>query len=257
MQKLYIDTHAHYTDKQFNDDRSELLNTIKNDFYGLVEIGCDLNTSKLALDLSNKYDFIYSTLGIHPSEVKNAKSGDLDFIRQNAKAKKVVAIGEIGLDYYWDKEDEIKNLQKRMFILQLNIAKEKHLPVVIHSRNASKDTLDIIKTYASDMKGIIHCYSYSYETALEYVKMGYYIGIGGVVTYNNAKTLQEVVQKIPLNHLVLETDSPNLSPDPNRGKRNASLNLKYVVKKIAELKGISEQEVLKTTFKNAKEVYNI
>lgn len=257
MQKLYIDTHAHYTDKQFNNDRDELLNTIKKDFYALVEIGCDLKTSKLALDLSDKYDFIYSALGIHPSEVKNAKPSDLDFIKQNAKEKKVVAIGEIGLDYYWDKEDEIKSLQKRMFILQLQIARDKNLPVVIHSREASKDTLDIMKTYASDMRGIIHCYSYSYETAVEYIKMGYYIGIGGVVTYNNAKKLQEVVEKIPLKHLVLETDAPYLSPVPNRGKRNSSLNLKYVVEKIAQLKGISEQEVLETTYNNARCVYNI
>ncbi len=257
MRKLYIDTHAHYTDKQFNNDRKELLNTLSNDFYALVEIGCDIKTSKLSLDLSDKYEFIYSTIGIHPSEVKNAKSDDLDFIRKNSKGRKVVAIGEIGLDYYWDKEDEIKNLQKKMFILQLQIAKEKKLPVVIHSREASKDTLYIIKTYAADMKGIIHCYSYSYETAKEYVKMGYYIGIGGVVTYNNAKKLQETVEKIPLEHLVLETDAPYLAPVPNRGKRNSSLNLKYVVTKIAELKGVSEQEVLEKTFKNAREVYNI
>lgn len=257
MEKLYIDTHAHLTDKQFDEDRSHILTELQKSFSAVVEIGCDFKTSGSALKLAHENTLVYAALGIHPSEVKNARLSDLDFIKQNATAKKVVAIGEIGLDYYWDKDEDIKALQKRWFIMQLDIARQNNLPVVIHSREAAKDTLDIIKTYASDLNGIIHCYSYSYEQALEYTRLGYYLGIGGVVTYNNSKKLQEVVEKIPLEYLVLETDSPYLSPIPNRGKRNSSLNLPFIVEKIAELKNITSEAVLKQTYKNACKVYKI
>lgn len=256
-EKLYIDTHVHYTDKQFDKDRKNLMNELQETFYAVVEIGCDYKSSNAAVNLSKEYDFVYSAIGIHPSDVKHARLSDMEWIKKNARTDKVVAIGEIGLDYHWDKEYEVQLKQKRAFILQMQIAKDYHLPIVVHSREAAKDTLDMIKEYASDLTGIIHCYAYSYEMAKEYVKMGYYLGIGGVVTYPNAPRLHEVVEKIPLEYLVLETDCPYLSPVPNRGKRNSSLNLSHVVEKIAELKGISTEKVLEQTCINAKKVYNL
>lgn len=256
-EKRYIDTHVHYTDRQFDSDRKKLMEELQRSFYAVVEIGCDLKTSESALKLSEEYDFVYCTIGIHPSDVKHSRLSDIDWIRKNASNNKVVAIGEIGLDHHWDKEYEPQLRQKRAFILQMQIAKENKLPIVIHSRDAAKDTMDIVKEHGKDLKGIMHCYPYSYEMAKDYVNMGYYLGIGGVVTYSNAPRLHEVVEKIPLEYLVLETDSPYLSPVPNRGKRNSSLNLTYVVEKIAELKKISVEEVLEQTCINAKNIYNL
>ena len=168
---------------------------------------------------------------------------------------KIVAVGEIGLDYYWDKENH--DVQKHWFIRQLDMAREKQMPVIIHSREAAADTMDIMKQHASGMKAVIHCYSYSAEMAKEYVKMGYYIGVGGVVTFKNAKKLKQVVQEIPLERILLETDCPYLAPVPFRGKRNSSLNLPYVAEAIAELKGTTAEEVIQQTEKNARELYGL
>lgn len=256
-EKLYIDTHTHYCDKQFNSDRAELMKELEQKFHAIVEIGCDIKTSQDALALADKYDFVKAAIGIHPSDVKAANLSDIDWIKQNAKNKNVVAIGEIGLDYYWDKDKEIQDRQKRTFIVQMDIARQNKLPIVVHSREASKDTLDMIKEYASDLSGIIHCYSYSYETAKEYIKMGYFLGIGGVVTYENAPKLHEVVSKIPIDFLVLETDCPYLPPASKKRTRNSSLNLPEVVEQIAKLKNISVDAVLQATHTNAKKVYNI
>lgn len=255
--KLYTDTHVHYTDRQFDKDRASLLKELEKDFYAIVEIGCDYKTSKDALNLSREYDFVYATVGIHPSDVKRSKLSDFEWLKEHAGEDKVVGIGEIGLDYHWDKEYEVQLRQKRAFIVQMQIAKDQQLPIVIHSREAAKDTLDIVKEHGRDLKGIMHCYAYSYEMAKEYVKMGYYLGIGGVVTYNNAPRLHEVVEKIPLEHLVLETDCPYLAPVPHRGKRNSSLYLDLVVDKIAELKGIDRERVLEQTCMNARTVYHL
>lgn len=256
-EKLYFDTHVHYTDKQFNPDRKELMKELEKTFYAVVEIGCDYKSSNAAIHLSKEYDFVYATIGIHPSDVKRSKLSDIEWLKNNAATDKVVAIGEIGLDYYWDKEYEIQLKQKRAFIIQMQIARENKLPIVIHSREAAGDTMDIIKEHGKDLTGIMHCYPYSYEMAKEYVKMGYFLGIGGVLTYHNAPRLREVVEKIPLEYLVLETDCPYLSPVPNRGKRNSSLNLSYVVEKIAELKHISTEKVLEQTCINAKKIYDL
>ena len=181
----------------------------------------------------------------------------MQWLRETAEYEKVVAIGEIGLDYYWDKEPKVQEQQRIWFRRQLELAREVNLPVIIHSREAAADTMEIMKNHAQGIPGVIHCFSYSKEQALEYVKMGYYIGVGGVVTFQNARKLKEAVTELPLNRIVIETDCPYLAPVPNRGKRNSSLNLPYVVNTIAELKGVTPEEVEKITFQNAMELYGI
>ena len=207
------------------------------------------------MELTEKYPFVYGAVGVHPDEV-----GELDeekFLRMAdlLDRDKIVAVGEIGLDYYWDKEKH--DLQKEWFVCQLGLAREKEMPVIIHSREAAADTFEIMKQHAAGMKAVIHCYSYSPEMAREYVKMGYYIGVGGVVTFKNAKKLKQVVQEIPLESIVLETDCPYLAPVPYRGKRNCSLYLPYVAEQIAELKGTTVEEVIQQTEKNSRELYGL
>ena len=252
---MIIDTHAHYDDDAFQEDREILLQSLKsNNIEKVVNIGANIETSKNTIDLTNKYDFIYGVIGVHPSDVDELNEENFKFLEEGAKLPKIVAIGEIGLDYYWDNVD--RDIQKKWFIRQLQLAKEQNLPVVIHSRDAASDTLEIMKEYGKELVGVIHCYSYSAMMAREYVNMGYYLGIGGVVTFQNAKKLKEVVEAIPLEFLVLETDAPYLSPVPNRGKRNSSLNLKYVIEEISKIKNVSEDEVIRITNENAKKLYH-
>ncbi|WP_461810313.1 TatD family hydrolase [Faecalimonas sp.] len=251
---MIFDTHAHYDDEQFNDDRDILLNHMEdNGICTIINVGASLDGCKNSIALAEKYPFIYASIGVHPDEVGNLNEETFAWLKKQCEHQKVVAVGEIGLDYYWDNESH--DLQKKWFIAQLNIAKEKNLPVVIHSREAAQDTLEIMKEYAKDLTGIIHCFSYSVEMAKEYVKMGFYIGIGGVVTFKNSKKLKDVVSEIPLERIVLETDCPYLSPVPNRGKRNSSLNLTYVIEEIASIKDISPEEVIRQTELNAYTVY--
>ena len=241
---MIFDTHAHYDDRQFEGDREELLGSMpENGVELIVDAGSDIASWDKIEKLTDRYPFVYGAIGVHPDEV-----GELD-------EEKMVAVGEIGLDYYWDKEN--RDLQKMWFIRQLELARQLDLPVIIHSREAAADTMEIMKQYAGELSGVIHCFSYSLEQAREYVKMGFYLGIGGVVTFKNAKKLKEVVQEIPLEALVLETDSPYLAPVPNRGKRNSSLNLVYVAEEIAGLKGISYEEVVRQTTENAKKLYRL
>ena len=275
---MIIDTHAHYDDEQFDADREELLGSMEEGGIGLiVNVGSTVASWDKIVELTERYPFIYGAIGVHPDEV-----GELDeekFLRMAdlLELDKIVAVGEIGLDYYWDKEKH--DLQKEWFVRQLDLAREKELPVIIHSREAAADTFDIMKRraagmkavihcYSSDtfdimkrraagMKAVIHCYSYSTEMAREYVKMGYYIGVGGVVTFKNAKKLKQVVQEIPLESIVLETDCPYLAPVPYRGKRNCSLYLPYVAEQIAELKGTTVEEVIQQTEKNSRELYGL
>lgn len=182
----------------------------------ITDIGADIESTKRAVELSESYDFIYAAAGVHPSEVYSLEETDMDFLREAAKNSKVVAIGEIGLDYHY--EDTVREVQKKWFVRQLEIAKETNLPVVIHSRDAAQDTLDIMKAeHAEEIGGVIHCFSYGWDMAKIYLDMGFYLGIGGVVTFKNAKKLKEVVQKAPLERLVLETDAPYLAPEPYRG----------------------------------------
>ncbi|MEG7531012.1 MAG: TatD family hydrolase, partial [Hungatella sp.] len=195
-------------------------------------------------------------VGVHPSETAQLDETQMDWLKEASQNPKVVAIGEIGLDYYWDEPD--REIQQFWFVRQLSLAREVKLPVVIHSRDAAKDTLDIMKEQnAGEIGGVIHCFSYGIEMAREYLNMGFYLGIGGVLTFHNAKKLKEVVAYMPMDRLVLETDCPYLSPVPNRGKRNSSLNLPYVVEAICAIKGISAEEVMEQTNQNAKRMYHL
>lgn len=251
---MIFDTHAHYDDGQFDEDREELLASMAENGVGtIVNVSASYASCERVTDMVRDYPFLYAAVGVHPDEV-----GDLNeesFARMKAlfTREKVVAVGEIGLDYYWDKESH--EIQKKWFIRQLELAGELGLPVVIHSREAAADTMEIMKRYAKGLKGVIHCYSYSREMVKEYVKMGFYIGVGGVVTFKNARKLKETVEEIPLASIVLETDCPYLAPVPYRGKRNHSAYIRYVAEEVAGLKGLSCEEVIRQTEKNAKELY--
>jgi len=250
---MYFESHAHYDDKQFNKDRQTLLECLPQ--YGVdvvINSGSDLESSYVGKQLSEQYDYIYFAAGVHPNELYDISEKTIQEIRQLAGHKKCVAIGEIGLDYHYDTFP--KQTQKYWFEKQLSLAKLLHIPVIIHSREASQDCFDIIKKSGVE-KGVIHCYSGSVEMAEEYVKMGFMIGIGGVLTYSNAKKLTEVAKKISLEHILIETDSPYLSPVPYRGKRNDSRNLEFVVKKLSEIKGLTPLEIANATLKNGKNLF--
>ena len=224
----------------------------------VINVGSSIATTKTTLSLAQEYPFLYAAVGVHPSDVDDLNEDTYAWLRQQTTLQKTVAVGEIGLDYYWDKEPEIQAKQRYWFVRQLALAQQADLPVIIHSRDAAEDTMQIMeKAYEDGIKGVIHCYSYSPEMAQEYVKMGYYIGVGGVVTFKNSKKLKEIVEEIPLESIVLETDCPYLAPTPFRGKRNSSLYLPYVVEAIAELKGISAEQVIEQTEKNARDLYQL
>lgn len=253
---MIFDTHAHYDDKQFAEDRDQVLSSMQEQGVGtIVDASATVDSWERVLELTRRYSFVYGMIGVHPDEVGDLNEENFARMEQLLHEEKIVAVGEIGLDYYWDKEQH--EIQKEWFIRQLQLARKLNMPVNIHSREAAQDTMEIMKKYAADMKAIIHCYSYSKEMAEEYVKMGYLLGIGGVVTFKNAKKLKEVVKAVPLSHIVLETDCPYLAPEPNRGKRNASSNLIYVAQTIAELKGTTTEEVIAVTEENARKFYGL
>ncbi len=253
---MIFDTHAHYDDGQFDEDREDVLLTMQAGGVGtIVDASATVNSWERVLELTQKYPFVYGMIGVHPDEVGDLNEDNFARMEQLLQKEKIVAVGEIGLDYYWDKES--RDLQEAWFVSQLELARKWNLPVNIHSREAAADTMQIMKEHARGIPAIIHCYSYSKEMAEEYVRMGYLIGVGGVVTFKNAKRLKEIVKEIPLSHIVLETDCPYLAPEPNRGKRNSSLNLPYVAQAIAELKGITAEEVIRVTEENAKRFYRI
>lgn len=253
---MIFDTHAHYDDKQFDEDREMLLDSMQAGSVGtIVNASATVESWDKVLELTKEYPFVYGMIGVHPDEVGALDEEKFARMERLLQEEKVVAVGEIGLDYYWDNESH--EVQKEWFIRQLELARKWNVPVNIHSREAAADTMEIMKKYAQGMKAIIHCYSYSKEMAEEYVKMGYLIGVGGVVTFKNARRLKETVEAIPLSHIVLETDCPYLAPEPNRGKRNSSLNLSYVAQAIADLKGVTAEEVIKVTEENAKAFYGI
>lgn len=252
---MIIDTHAHYDDKAFEEDRAEVLGSMQTADVGrIVNIGSSLDACKRTIQLMEQYDFIYGALGIHPTDSGELTERDIEWIKEMCSLEKCVAVGEIGLDYYWDEPD--RAIQKKWFVRQLELAKEVKLPVVIHSRDAAQDTVEIMKAeHAQDIGGVVHCYSYSRELAKTFLDMGFYFGIGGVVTFNNGRKLKEVVEYLPMDRIVLETDSPYLAPVPFRGKRNDSRKLSYVVEQIAQIKGISLEEVQQTTTQNAYNLY--
>ncbi len=253
---MIFDTHAHYDDKQFDHDRDTLLRGMQSAGIGtIVNASAAVQSWEPVLELTRKYPFVYGMIGVHPDEVGALDEETFARMETLLREEKIVAVGEIGLDYYWDNESH--DTQKLWFIRQLQLARSHGLPVNIHSREAAADTMEILKAYGQGMDAIVHCYSYSRGMAEEYVKMGYLIGIGGVVTFKNAKKLKEVVQAVPLSSIVLETDCPYLSPEPNRGKRNSSLNLPYVAQAIADLKGVEAGEVVRVTEETAKAFYNL
>lgn len=252
---MIFDTHAHYDDEAFDEDREDLLGSLQSHgIEAVTNVGASIKTSKNTLELTEKYPYVYGAIGVHPNETAELDEDKLNWLKENSMRKKIVAIGEIGLDYYWEEPDH--DTQKTWFIKQLNLAREVKLPVIIHSRDAAKDTLDIMKAEkAEDIGGVIHCFSYGKEMAREYLNMGFYLGIGGVLTFKNARKLKEVVEYMPLEQLVLETDCPYLAPVPNRGKRNTSLNLSFVVREISMIKGIPEETIMEITSRNAKRLY--
>lgn len=254
---MIIDTHAHYDDESFNIDRDDLLTGMKGrGVERIVTVGADIATSKAAIELTKKYPFIYGAIGVHPSEVMELDEEKIAWLLEMSREDKIVAIGEIGLDYHYD--EPLPEIQKKWFIRQLALAREAGLPVIIHSRDAAEDTLQIMQeNHAEELGGVVHCFSYSLEMAKEYVKMGFYIGLGGVCTFKNAKKVKKVAAEIPLEKIVLETDCPYLAPEPNRGKRNDSANLIYVAREIAALRGISEEEVIRQTRDNACRLYHM
>lgn len=252
---MIFDTHAHYDDEDFDADRDVLLQTLHKDIVErIVNIGASLASTGKTVELSEQYDFVYAAVGVHPSDTAPLTDSDMDWLRELSAKEKVVAIGEIGLDYHYDEPD--RETQKKWFERQLSLAREVGLPVSIHSREAAQDTLEIMKAaHAEEIGGVIHCFSYGWDMAKIYLDMGFYLGIGGVVTFKNGKKLKEVVSKMPLNRIVLETDAPYLSPEPYRGKRNHSGNLVFVAEAIAQIKGISVEEVYEATRKNALDMY--
>ena len=245
---MQIDTHCHLS----YEDYDNLDDIVKNIDIAITS-GTNDETNKEVIDVVNKYKNIYGTLGFHPEDIDKFNDNSLSIIESNLSNEKIVAIGEIGLDYYWVKDN--KEEQKELLRKQMKIAEKYNMPVVIHSREAALDTYEILKDYK--VKGTIHCFSYSYEMAEKFIKLGYKIGIGGVVTFKNSKKLQDIVEKISLEDILLETDSPYLSPEPLRGKKNVPYNTYYVAKKIAEIKNVSINEVLTITSNNAIELFDL
>lgn len=256
---MIYETHAHYDDKKFDMDRVELLSHLlkENNIGKIVNVGASIESSKTSMDLAHTYENVYAAIGVHPEDVYDLTEEDFEWLSSQTSDDKVVAIGEIGLDYYWCKDEGQRTLQRQWFMRQLELAKMVDLPVIIHSRDACQDTMEILKDYKRQDKtpGIIHCFSYTKEIAKEYIKRGWYIGVGGVVTFKNGKKLVETVEDIPLESIVLETDCPYMAPEPHRGQRNSSIYLRYVVDKIAQIKGVSAEEVEKVTYENALRIY--
>ncbi|MDU6264835.1 MAG: TatD family hydrolase [Anaerocolumna aminovalerica] len=254
---MIFETHAHYDDEAFEQDREDVLKSLQQSGISfVVNVSASIESIKTTLELTKQYPFVYGSVGVHPDETKDLNEENFVWLKEMTKEPKIVAVGEIGLDYYWDATD--REVQKIWFDRQIELAKEVNLPAIIHSREAGKDTLDMIT--ASQLKqvgGIIHCFSYGKDIAKSYLDMGFYLGIGGVVTFKNGKKLKEVVEYAPIEQLVLETDSPYLAPEPNRGKRNTSLNLIYVAKEIAKLKNMDYDEVIAVTENNARKLYKL
>lgn len=252
---MIFESHAHYDDEAFDGDRETLLCALQeNGIDTVINIGAGIDSCKKTITLMEQYPFVYGAIGVHPGETGELDEEDFAWLVQSCALEKVVAVGEIGLDYHWKEPEAV--VQKKWFERQLEMAREVELPVIIHSRDAAKDTLDIMKNFrAQEMSGVIHCFSYTKEIAREYLEMDFYFGIGGVITFENARKLKEAVAYIPMENILLETDSPYLSPVPYRGKRNSSLNLPYIAKEIAAIKGMAYEEVLAATHRNAETLF--
>ena len=252
---MFFDTHAHYDDEQFDSDRDSLISSLPSMGVDLVlNPGSDMPSSMAALELSKKYHFIYCAIGVHPHEAQHMTDMDFDTLRAMSKEENVMAIGEIGLDYHYDFSP--REIQKKRFEDQLQLARELHLPVIIHEREAVRDCLDIIKPFR-DIKGVFHCYSGSWETAKIILDMGWYLSFTGALTFKNARHAPEVVSKMPRDRIMIETDSPYMAPVPVRGRRNYSGYLKYICEKAADLMGMTAEETAALTMKNGKDFFGI
>ena len=252
---MYFDTHAHYDSGAFNADREAVLSALPEAGVSLVvNPGCEVSSSETAIALAGRFAHVYAAVGIHPEDMGDMAEGDLDRIAQLARHEKCVAIGEIGLDYYWDASH--KEEQKALFARQLDMALALDLPVIVHDREAHGDCLDIVRRYES-LRGVFHCYSGSVEMAEELLRRGWYLGFDGPITYKNARKALAVLEICPLDRILIETDSPYLTPVPNRGKRNDSRNLVYITEKIAEVKGLTVDEIAAATMENGKRLFGI
>lgn len=255
---MIFDTHSHYNDHAFAEDLDEILRRFQDAGIGwAVNVASDTDSLDEVQELADRYPFFYAALGIHPSDC-GALTEDFpeELKKRIREGRKVVALGEIGLDYHWDEPE--REIQQYWFRRQIELAQETDMPIIVHSRDAAQDTMEIMRQmHAERTGGVVHCYSYSLEMAREFVKMGFYIGVGGVVTFKNAKKLKEVVQGISLENIVLETDCPYMAPTPHRGERNSSLYLPLVIEEIAKLKNIPEDVIIETTRQNAMRLYRI
>lgn len=257
-----FDTHSHYNDEKFDKDREQIIKeTYEAGITKFVCAGYNIESSQKAIELSQKYEFIYSICGISPNDIPQSDQElwkDIEkitkIIKEN-KTNKLVAIGEIGLDYYWNKEN--KELQTEAFIKQIDLANELNLPIVIHSRDASVDTINVIKEHTVKKAGIFHCCQFNQEMIKQALELGYYISFAGPVTFKNSKNASDIVKLVPLDKILIETDSPYLSPEPNRGKRNDSRNVKFIAQKIANFKEMPIDEIAKITYENALRIFTI
>jgi TatD DNase family protein len=254
---MLIDSHAHLDDERFDRDRDELIKSLgKNGISTVINIGADLPSSIKSVKLSEQYDNIYAAVGVHPHSASEMDEGTIEVLKAFSSREKVVAIGEIGLDYYYDNSP--RDVQRTWFKRQMKLAKEVNLPIVVHSREANQETFDMIKAESDGkLTGVIHCYSGSVELMKEYIKLGYYISLGGPVTFKNAKTPKEVAKVVPIDRLLVETDSPYLTPEPHRGKRNEPLYVRHVAAMIAELRGMTIEELARATSENTKRLFNL
>lgn len=261
----FFDSHCHLDDERFDKDRERLIAEIKKaNITKFVSAGYSIEGSKKGVELSKKYDYIYTTCGISPNDIpqdedelwKNIEEIS-DLVKENIENKKIVAIGEIGLDYYWEKDLQKRELQRQVFIKQIEIANVWNLPIVIHTREAVMDTLEILKKYTVNRKGVFHCCPLNRELVKEALKLGFYISFAGPITFKNSKNAKEIIEMVPNDKMLIETDSPYLAPEPVRGTRNDPRNVQYIAKKIAEIKGMTLEEVAKMTYENTKEIFGI
>ena len=261
----FFDSHCHLDDERFNEDRETLIEQIKQaDITKFVSAGYSIEGSKKGVELSKKYEYIYTTCGISPNDIPQNEEElwkDIekirDLVQENMEDKKIVAIGEIGLDYYWEKDLQRREWQRQAFMKQIEMANTFELPIVIHTREAVMDTLEILKENMVNKKGIFHCCPLNRELVKEALKLGFYISFAGPVTFKNSKNANEIIEMVPNDKMLIETDSPYLAPEPVRGTRNDPRNVKYIAQKIADVKGISLEEVAKITYENAKKIFNI
>lgn len=255
---MLFDTHAHYDDKRFDEDRDELLASLPAHDIGLIlNPGCDVETSRKAISYAQKYAFVYAAVGIHPENINESWNNDLSVIQELAQTEpKVRAIGEIGLDYYWEKDEHARARQQVVFARQMDLARELDMPVIVHDRDAHGDCMEITRRYP-EVRGVYHCYAGSVEMARELLRLGYYLSFTGVITFKNARRAIEVIREVPIDRLMIETDAPYMAPEPFRGRRNSSLYVYRMAETIAEIKGMSVEEVERITTENGKRLFAI